>query len=96
MKFDRTEFFAGAVWNVLACSVGTRCHMDSWRLQPDSDRQIGLGRTSHDFSDCSGEPQEGGEVCWGGIFAGGVWNVFACTAGTSGPMEKLRQRLDSA
>ena len=36
--------------------------MDKQRLQLGSAHQIGIGNTSHDFSDCSGELQKGGEV----------------------------------
>ena len=37
--------------------------MDKWRLELDSTRQIGLGSTSYNFFNRSGELQEGGEVC---------------------------------
>ena len=30
------------------------------------------------------------------FFAGGIWNVFACGARTSSPMDKRRPQLDSA
>jgi hypothetical protein len=39
---------------------------------------------------------EEGKVCSGRIFAGGIWNVFACGATTSNATRKWRLRLDSA
>ena len=38
----------------------------------------------------------GGELVWGGIFAGGILNVFPCRARTKGPMDKWGLQLDSA
>ena len=50
------------IGNVSACAATTMRPSDKRRPQLDSARQIGLGSTSHDFSDCSSELQEGGEV----------------------------------
>ena len=55
MKFVGAEFFAGGIWDGFPCSARTSSPMDKRRPQLDSARQIGLGNTSHDFSDCSGE-----------------------------------------
>ena len=50
--------------------------MDKRKLQPDSARQLGLGSISYDFSDCSGELQEGGEVCWAEFFMLAEFSAF--------------------
>ena len=55
VKFDGAEFFDGGIWNVFVCGATTIDPMDNRRLPLDSARQIGLGSTSHEFSDCSGD-----------------------------------------
>ena len=59
-----------------AYSSTTSSCMDKRRLQLDSAHQIGLGSTSYDFSDCSGELQEGGKVCWVEFFMLAEFSVF--------------------
>ena len=60
VKFDGAEFFAGGIWGVFGYSARASCPMDKWGTRLDSAHRIGLGSTSHDFFDCSGELQEGG------------------------------------
>src|SRR5436305_784355 len=62
VKFDGAEFFAGGIWGVFGYSARASCPMDKWGTRLDSAHRIGLGSTSHDFFDCSGELQEGGEI----------------------------------
>jgi len=49
------EFLSGEIWNVFAYSARTDSYRVKRKAQLDSARQIGLGSTSHDFSDCSGD-----------------------------------------
>ena len=62
MKFGGRNSENRKIGNVSACAATTTGPSDKQRLQLDSARQIGLGNTSHDFSDCSSEVQEGGEI----------------------------------
>ena len=59
MKFDGWNFWQPEFWNAFACSAGTRGPTDKRRLPLNSTCQIGLGNTHHEFSDGSGELQEG-------------------------------------
>ena len=56
------NFLLAEFGNVFACSARTSSPMDNPRLPLDSARQIGLGSTPHEFSDCSGDVSRGGEV----------------------------------
>ena len=62
MKFGGRNSENRKIGNVSACAATTMRPSDRQRPQLDSTRQIGIGSTSHDFSDCSSELQEGGEV----------------------------------
>ena len=62
MKFGGRKSENRKIGNVSACAATTTGPSDKRRPQLDSARQIDLGSTSHDFSDCSSELQEGGEV----------------------------------
>ena len=76
MKFDGQNSENRKIGNVSACTATTTGPSDKRRPQLDSARQIGLGSTSHDFSDCSGELQEGGEVCWAEFFMLAEFSAF--------------------
>ena len=56
------EFFAGGILNAFACSARTSGPIDKQSSQLDSACQIGLGSTSHEFSDCSGDVSRGSEM----------------------------------
>ena len=56
------------IGDVFACEVTTSGATTKCMVPLDSARQIGLGSTSHEFSDCSNGLSKGGEVCLGGIF----------------------------
>ena len=62
MKFGGRNSENQKIRNVSVCAATTTCPSDKRRPQLDSVRQIGIGSASHDFSDCSSELQEGGEV----------------------------------
>ena len=64
VKFDGRNSENRKIGNVFVCAATTSDAGIKWRLPLDSARQLGLGSTSHDFSDYSGELQEVGEVWW--------------------------------
>ena len=76
MKFVRRNSENRKIGNVSACAATTSDPGIKWRPPLDSARQIGLGSTSHDFSDCNGELQEGGEVCWAEFFMLADFSAF--------------------
>ena len=76
MKFGGRNSEILKMGNVSACTATTTGPSDKRRLQLYSTCQIGLGSTSHDFSDCSSELQEGGEVCWAEFFILAEFSAF--------------------
>jgi hypothetical protein len=49
------------VRNFSVCGATTSDAMAKWRLPSDLTRQIGLGSTSHEDSECSRDVETGGE-----------------------------------
>jgi len=91
VKRWQSNFENWKIGNIFACGATTSSATTKWGVLLDSARQIGLGNTSHEFSDCSGGLSKRGEVCWAGIlFAGGIWNVFASSSTHSYAMVKQR------
>jgi len=48
----------------------------------------------HRFFVVVGRDTDGGELVWGGIFAGRILNVFPCSTRTKSPMDKRGPQLD--
>ena len=81
--------------NVFNGRATTSGHMDKWRPQLDSVRQIGLRCMSHECSDCSVDVPTSGEVCWAKIRnQKGSGDVFPNGATTGNLGIKWRIPLD--
>ena len=70
------EFFARRIWNIFACVATTIDAMDKRTSQLDSAHQIGPGRSTHEFPDCSGDALIQGESLLGGILNIRILELF--------------------
>ena len=70
------EFYTTAVWSVFARSTRAMRLSNKKSLGKDSERPIGLGSISYEYSDGSGGLEQGGEICRRNFLFGENWGCF--------------------